>query len=354
MSIFGFYKELLLCLFLAILSLIGFHHKLSSKIGLTTNIILSLFFVFSFISIVILEELYKIDAIKLFKQNIAYAICDFVKFSGCINLPGTEEFDWKYAVSKDDLNAFNDFLVAHPKSILRQEAEERIAKFKDKDDWMLAVSTNTNASFQIYVQKHPNGLYVKEAQGYLKITQAETEKTVSTNGIVNSEINNLIPEYVNPKNITDEEIEWNKISSNYNIRNLKDYISRYPKGIYISKAKNLLQNLEAENAKWSKASLARTEDAVAGYLREFPNGAHRQDARKLISQIRVEELAWERIPQKGSVILLKNYLKAYPLSWRCSCGGKNTAIAEIIQRSDDSCEYYKNVESINIVCSKID
>lgn len=146
-------------------------------------------------------------------------------------MPIQEIFDNidQYSNNIDDLvrslkscgvNTFDDFKAAARaegvpiKKSLRDQIAAKYAG-SDDDDWQKACDTNTEAAYQEYLDTYPEGKHCGEARSAIAVIQQQ-------------------------KNIDQSELEWDNVDKN-DVKELQDYIKRYPTSPFIQEAKRLLR-----------------------------------------------------------------------------------------------------------------
>src|ERR1700676_5035047 len=74
------------------------------------------------------------------------------------------ETDWKKADAQATIDAYQQFLTAHPNDSRAEQARNKIHALEDEQAWTLAGKTDTADSFGQYVQTQPNGVHLQEAR----------------------------------------------------------------------------------------------------------------------------------------------------------------------------------------------
>lgn len=101
-------------------------------------------------------------------KGIVYLLVVFL-IVGC----ATTKRDWENTQNLNTVNAYQEFLSAHPKSSYTVEAETRIENIY----WEKAVQLNTINAYKNYLDSYPNGAHnINATQNIEKLTQAIEEQ----------------------------------------------------------------------------------------------------------------------------------------------------------------------------------
>jgi SPOR domain len=80
--------------------------------------------------------------------------------SGCSH----EQRDWHSAQSANTIEAYEQFITAHPKSARTADAQARISQLTEERDWQRASTTDTADTYRQFLAQHPQGKYAPEAR----------------------------------------------------------------------------------------------------------------------------------------------------------------------------------------------
>ncbi len=113
--------------------------------------------------------------------------------------------------------------------------------------------------------------------------------------------------------LLDEGELWDKAQGSSDLALVKDYLSRYPQGRFIEPAKTLFAKLDAQAAAkreedaWNSARKGATPDSFDAYLKAYPLGRFAGSARESI-----ENIVWDKAQKGHSEASFEEYLKTYP------------------------------------------
>ena len=80
--------------------------------------------------------------------------------SGCSH----EQRDWHAAQAADTIEAYDQFVKAHPASALSTSARTRIAQLTEARDWQRASTIDTADAYRQFLAQHPEGKSAQEAR----------------------------------------------------------------------------------------------------------------------------------------------------------------------------------------------
>jgi len=80
--------------------------------------------------------------------------------SGCSH----EQRDWQSAQAANTIEAYEEFVGAHPKSARAADAQARIADLTEQRDWQRASTTDTADAYRQFLAQHPQGKSASEAR----------------------------------------------------------------------------------------------------------------------------------------------------------------------------------------------
>ena len=75
-----------------------------------------------------------------------------------------EQQDWRSAEASDTVEAYGDFLKAHPDSGLVRQARARLTQLSEDRAWNQAGSTDTVDAYKQFLAQYPNGKWSQEAR----------------------------------------------------------------------------------------------------------------------------------------------------------------------------------------------
>jgi cell division protein FtsN len=84
----------------------------------------------------------------------------FAVVSGCSH----EQRDWHAAQAADTIEAYDQFVKAHPASALSTSARSRIVQLTEDRDWQRASTTDTADAYRQFVAEHAQSKYSQEAR----------------------------------------------------------------------------------------------------------------------------------------------------------------------------------------------
>jgi cell division septation protein DedD len=80
--------------------------------------------------------------------------------SGCSH----EQRDWQSAEAANTIEAYQEFVGAHPQSTRATDAQARIADLTEQRDWQRASTTDTADAYRQFLAQHPQGKSASEAR----------------------------------------------------------------------------------------------------------------------------------------------------------------------------------------------
>jgi hypothetical protein len=75
-----------------------------------------------------------------------------------------EQRDWRSAQAANTIEAYEQFVTAHPKSSRATDAQARIAQLTEERDWQRASTTDTADAYRQFVAQHPQSKLAQEAR----------------------------------------------------------------------------------------------------------------------------------------------------------------------------------------------
>ncbi|MBR9652334.1 peptidoglycan-binding domain-containing protein [Thalassovita aquimarina] len=219
--------------------------------------------------------------------------------------------------------------------------------------WSAVRDLGTVAAYRSYLDRFPNGLFAGEARRLIAEAEdeprlrAEAEEkalglswddrrnlqrdltllgfdTGGVDGVFGANSRSAIRRYQKSRNYTQtgyltaqqvgqirreasqrrEELErqdrayWQRSGALGTEAGYRDYLNRYPNGIYAETARDRLAEIErsrGEPAAWDRARRADTIAAYRNYLDTYPFGAHARDARDRIAELERDRVDREQI-----------------------------------------------------------
>lgn len=181
---------------------------------------------------------------------------------------------WESTDNQHTETAYKRFLKAFPNGTFTAKAKDRL---DDLASWDIAKNGDME-SLRKYIAAHPEGLFTQKARA-----------------------------------LQDEGNLWDKARSTSDMALVKDYLSRYPQGRFLSPAQTLLARLDAEAAAkrdedaWNAAKQGGSIASFEEYLKAYPQGRFSASAKETI-----EKISWETAQKANSVLAFEQYLKTYP------------------------------------------
>jgi cell division septation protein DedD len=80
--------------------------------------------------------------------------------SGCTH----EQRDWHSAQAANTIEAYEQFITAHPKSARAADAQVRISQLTEERDWQRASTTDTADAYRQFLALHPQAKFAPEAR----------------------------------------------------------------------------------------------------------------------------------------------------------------------------------------------
>lgn len=80
--------------------------------------------------------------------------------SGCSH----EQRDWHSAQAANTIEAYEEFISAHPKSGRAADAQAQVAQLTEERDWQRASTTDTADAYRQFLVQHPQGKSAPEAR----------------------------------------------------------------------------------------------------------------------------------------------------------------------------------------------
>jgi hypothetical protein len=75
-----------------------------------------------------------------------------------------EQRDWRSAQAANTIEAYEQFVTAHPKSSRATDAQARIAQLTEERDWQRASTTDTADAYRQFLAQHPQSKFAQEAR----------------------------------------------------------------------------------------------------------------------------------------------------------------------------------------------
>lgn len=75
-----------------------------------------------------------------------------------------EQRDWHSAQAADTIEAYDQFVKAHPASALSTSARTRIVQLTEERDWQRASTTDTADAYRQFLAEHPQSKYAQETR----------------------------------------------------------------------------------------------------------------------------------------------------------------------------------------------
>jgi cell division septation protein DedD len=102
------------------------------------------------------EELMSLSRIGVILMSVAL----LATASGCSH----EQRDWHSAQAANTVEAYEQFINAHPKSARAADAQAQIAQLTEARDWQRASTIDTADAYRQFLAQHPQGKSAQEAR----------------------------------------------------------------------------------------------------------------------------------------------------------------------------------------------
>ncbi|OQX99558.1 MAG: hypothetical protein B6I24_02335 [Bacteroidetes bacterium 4572_128] len=212
----------------------------------------------------------KLEALEFKKQNEI----ELAELEKRIQNEQAENQAWKIANHKDKVSSYEEYLNKYPSGNFSEKAIRLIKKIKEKKDfirkketlrkddeqkelasWNLANSKDTFVSYDIYLKKYPNGKYSKQASVYKKRILILQKRSKAEEEL--SILNEII------EKDEKEKLMWEDAKKTSSINLFREYVSSYPDGRFITRAKKMLLDLEVKKRKREEEELIRSLELKA-------------------------------------------------------------------------------------------
>jgi outer membrane protein assembly factor BamD (BamD/ComL family) len=249
-----------------------------------------------------------------------------------------------FAQAKYDNNtvSLEGYIIDYPEGKFVSEATQLL----DDIEYNLAKSSDTIDSYKKYLHEYPDGKYAGNVAK--KIDDKEFSTLLSSQNIglltehLKGETNNERLGFVKDRI---EELYFKKADGSINnvdaIKIYKDYILKYPGGLYVQEAKAKIETLS-----FKIAAGTNTKDAYREFIRDYPQSKYYKEAidgievldfnvaltkytpesfGKFIAQYpdgkfaskannRIEEIAFNKAKDRDSIEAYEGFVKSYPNS----------------------------------------
>jgi hypothetical protein len=118
------------------------------------------------------EELMRLPRICVILMSVAL----LATASGCSH----EQRDWHSAQAANTIEAYEQFINAHPKSARAADAQTQIAQLTEARDWQRASTIDTADAYRQFLAQHPQGKSAPEAR--IRIENFGMNNTASAAG----------------------------------------------------------------------------------------------------------------------------------------------------------------------------
>ncbi len=212
----------------------------------------------------------KLEALEFKKQNEI----ELAELEKRIQNEQAENQAWKIANHKDKVSSYEEYLNKYPSGNFAEKASRLIKKIEKKKDfirkkealrkeeeqkelasWNLANSKDTFLSYDIYLKKYPNGKYSKQAYVYKKRILILQKRSKAEEEL--SILNEII------EKDEKEKLMWEDAKKTSSINLFREYVSSYPDGRFITRAKKMLLDLEVKKRKREEEELIRSIELKA-------------------------------------------------------------------------------------------
>jgi hypothetical protein len=161
---------------------------------------------------------------------------------GCVD---EDKQDWKKADTANTVEAFEDYLLAHPDGKYAVQAGERI----DDLDWQEAQAADKVGALEGYLQGHSDGRHAVQARERI------------------------------------EELNWRQAQAANTIAAYRQYVASYPAGRFVPQAEETIASLINDESPFLAAQEVGTREAYEGFLAKFPGHVREADARRALDDI---------------------------------------------------------------------
>jgi hypothetical protein len=186
--------------------------------------------------------------------------------------------DWHNTKSIGTIEAYEQFLRAHPNSDQAKIARSQLTKLRPTVAWSQAESENTIAGYTEFLDKYPQSEQANQAKEKLKLFQAEQDwERMKSAGTIEA-YNDFIKKHPTSKyvpmaqqKIADQH--WEKTYPSKTSAAYSEFINKHPKSKQVSEAKEKLFYYQfIENPKI---------ETLLNYFEQFPNGEHVSEIAKI-------------------------------------------------------------------------
>lgn len=217
--------------------------------------------------------------IKIFPK-LAYAVLICILLSNCTAMRLRK--DWETATSQNKVEAYEEFIKAHPYSIHDLDARSRIMSLK----WEKACIQNSLEAYEEFRKSYPDSIHDLDAQTkIINLRWAEVQKQAIRNGYEQFLKNYPNSRFSNKAKNAIDNIDWNEAKKSNSFEAYQEYLTNYPGGLYLEQAKDL-----RDDRLWDQAINQNTIQGYNFYLTTITNGRHKESAKERIKSIRENSL----------------------------------------------------------------
>lgn len=208
---------------------------------------------------------------------------------------------WKATLYMDKLDMESDFRSNRynpNRASLKNQVQELIdtnqsVRLSMRSETQIFNACSSIADYQKYMSTFPGGKFTAQAQS--KIEKIEFDACKSTQDC--DKFKKKYPNTTLPINDKWEECYFNCCTT---IEWLQKYLQAYPKGRYVTQAKNKIDDMTFQSC--------RSTSDYKRYISKFPNGRHKNDANQIIA----DEECWANCVNTDTKAAYKDYLAKFP------------------------------------------
>lgn len=113
------------------------------------------------------------------------------------------------------------------------------------------------------------------------------------------------------KEFKEDEASWEESKKKNSIQSYKSYLEKHPEGLFSSQAETKIKDLKGEGKAWEVAKRINTIDSYEKYLKKFPEGQNVNEAILMIKNISDDQKAWQFAAGMNTLESYKEYLAEY-------------------------------------------
>jgi outer membrane protein assembly factor BamD (BamD/ComL family) len=249
---------------------------------------------------------------------------------------------YNQAKKANSIEAYNEFLIKHPKCKYTPEINKRKNILEDNKAWEAALNLNTILSYNLYLQLMPNGQYINEAKQKIVLIQSEEIAKAwnyakkSNSIVIIQNFNKLYPNSIYKYEAEfkilelEEDLFWNDICKLNTIDAYNKYLIKFPHGKYSVLARNKIEYLEEElyvKPIWENTLKKNTYKDFKAFYDKYTSSSFASLAEGYL--IKFEQDDWDKACVTNTIKAYKLFLKKYPESDRVTIVEKKIIDLEV-------------------------